>query len=257
MVIMKRLVCLVLALIMMLSLAVTAFATVDPTEIPTEEETVYRPRGRQYDSPTGRDYYYLELDTEGEGRAISDYIRVLTTSNDFLELSAIDGEGFFTRWIIKGDYKIVYGSLTDAEIGIKLLSDVEAIANFSIEEHFLNMTVDVVTEGHGTADVNIPRVRKGSDRWVTFTAHEKDDVFVEWVFDCDYKIVNGSLTSKSVTIIPYTDVHATAYLVVPPEPNPDNGSTSPKTGDALPYVAVIMLMALAGAVIAFKKLREN
>ena len=237
---MKRFTTIVLALIMLFTLAVSVAADVN-------------------DSPTPKEYYNITVDNEGSGSGSSDTNKVEKNSDGTVTLIASDDEGFFTRWIITGDYEILNGgTLEDPVITIRPKSDIEAVANFSKDPNFLTMEAKAVTPGNGTASVDIEKVEKGTEVEVTFTAVEGDDTFIEWEFQCDYKLVSGDLKSKTVVLIPYTDVLGIAYFEQGANPdNPDDKPDSPKTGDVTPYVIVLMVVALGAAVVAAKKLKKD
>lgn len=209
-------------------------------------------------SPTGKQYYKITTAVEnpGMGTVEASQNKIEKDSGDPVTLTATETTGFFTRWIITGDYEIVSGSIDSPELVIIPKSDINATANFSKEEDYLNITVEVV--GDGTASVDKPRVLKGADEVVTLTAVDGKDTFVEWQLQCDYKIVSGNLKSRTLKIIPYTDVHAIAYFKNASKPGDQNGSsTSPKTGDPLYAVVPFMAIALAAAFISMKKLKEE
>ena len=212
------------------------------------------------DSPTPKQYYKIVATAEGSGTASASTNKVEAGTGETVVLTATPDKGYFTRWIIKGDYEILEGkTIEDEVITIRPGSDFEAIASFSVDADYLNMFVDVVTDGHDTASANPARVLKGSDTEVTFTAEEVDSEFIEWEFFCEYKIVRGDLKSKSITIIPYTDVTGVAHFkngATPP--NPDDSDTSPKTGESFPFAVIpFMALALGAAVVSTKKLKEN
>ena len=210
-------------------------------------------------SPTGKEYYKISTDTQGSGTATASANKVEKESGETVTLTAVDEDGFFTRWIIDGDYELVDGAtISDPVITVIPHSDLNVTGNFSVEEDYLNMTAVAVTPGHDTAAVAPARVRKGADEQVVFTATEVDSKFIEWEFQCDYKLVSGDLKSKTVTIIPYTDVKGIAYFeqgATPP--NPDDSETAPRTGDPVLYVIPFMMMALAAAIVAAKKLKAE
>lgn len=208
------------------------------------------------DSPGPKEYYYISFGSEGSGTTTADVNRVEKNSDGTVTLTAENDLGYFTRWIIDGDFELVDGTLEDPVIVIRPKSDIDAKASYSVEEDYLNITVEQVTDGQGYASVDIPRVLKGSDTVVTLTATEVDDEFVEWQLFCDYTIVEGSMTTKVLKIIPLTDIRAVAYFKSVPAPKPDDGKDSPKTGDALPYVVTFMVIALGAVVLASKKLKK-
>ena len=210
------------------------------------------------ESPTPVDYYKINTDTEGSGSVTISTNKVEKDTDGTVTLTATNDEGFFTYWIIDGNYRIVDGSLTDSVITIVPESDIDAVGSFSVDKDYLTMTVECVPADLGKGEVDIPKVKKGTDTVVTFTATETGGDFIEWKFDCAYALVSGSLTSEVVKIIPYTDVHGTAYFKAAPTPGKqDDGKTSPKTGDPLMYLIPLMALALGAAVVAAKKLRKD
>lgn len=210
------------------------------------------------DSPTGKQYYSINTRVEGDGIIASDPIKVEKGTDGKVTLTATDGKGFFTRWIITGDYDIVDGSIEDPVFTIIPKSDLDVIGNFSEDEEYLHMYAYSDDETLGEAYVDIPVVKKGSDTVVTFTAVETNGTFIEWTFECDFKLVSGDTKSKEVKIIPYTDVTGIAYFKTAPAPDKrDDSESAPKTGDPLPYVAAVMLLALGAAVVSVKKLKKD
>lgn len=127
-------------------------------------------------------------------------------------------------------------------------------------EEWLYMTVSVI--GDGTATVSTPKVLKGSGDTVTFLAVDGKDHFVDWTLECEYDIVEGSLTSRKLVIRPYTDVHGIAKFVgstpdeVKPTEKPNDSKTSPKTGDPLWIILGLAVLALGTGVFAVKKIKE-
>lgn len=236
---MKRFAAITLALILMFTVAISVAAQ---------------------ESPSGKQFYKIDVSSEGSGTATSSTNKVEKDTGDTVTLTADPNQGFFTRWIIDGDYELLDGySIEDPVIVIRPSSDIKAIASFSIEKDYLNMFAEADTPGQDTAEVDIPRVLKGSETEVTFTATEVDSEFIEWEFFCEYKIVSGDLKSKVVTIIPYTDVHGIAHFKqgTKPSPKPDDSETAPKTGDPLPYAIPVMALAFGAAVVATKKLKKD
>ena len=235
---MKRFASIIMVLIMLFALTVTVYAEESPTAAPG--------------------YYRITASTEGSGTINTTTNKVEKNTDGTVTLTATDDEGYFTYWIISGEYKIVEGSLNDPVITIMPSSDIDAVASFSKEKDYLNMTVDAIPDELGNAYVDIPRVKKGENTVVTFTAEEDGGEFIEWKFDCAYELVSGTMTSKEVKIIPFTDVHGTAYFKAAPAPGKkDDSNTSPKTGDPLTVVIPVMALAFAAALFAAKKLRKD
>ena len=212
------------------------------------------------DSPIGKKYYKVVSSAEGSGFADNSVNKVEQGTGDTCVLTATPDKGYFTRWIIKGDYDILDGkTLLDPVFTIVPKSDIEAIASFSVDSDYLSMFVEVDTPGNGTATVDIPKVEKGTETEVTFTAYEDGDEFIEWEFFCEYTIVRGDLKSKSITIIPYTDVTGVAHFKNGAQPpKPDDSETSPRTGETFPFAVIpFMALALGAVVVSTKKLKEN
>lgn len=209
-------------------------------------------------SPAPGQQYSVSTSVEGNGSASSDKSSVAVSDPDGnVTLTAVDNGGFFTKWIMDGHYEEVSGTEYDPIFVIKPLSDVKAIASFSIEKDYL--TIINNTEGEGTMTADPQKVLKGSGDTVTLTAIEGAEPFTKWELACQYDIISGSLTEKTLVIKPYTDVYATAYFgsSVTPTPTPDDGgNTSPKTGDNTVMVVAIVLMAMALGLFAVKKIKE-
>lgn len=216
------------------------------------------------ESPKTEGKYSISVNTEGNGSAVADKKGV--DADGTVTLTATEGDGFFTKWIIRGQYSPVSGTEYTPVFTIKPLSDITAIASFSVEKDYLTIFVDTVGDGSATADPT--KVKKDSGDTVTLTATEKGDTFTGWSLACDYQIVEGSLTSKTLVIKPLTDVHATAYFGKDVPANDDNGtnsgtnsgtnkgSTSPATGDYSVMIMALVLMAMGLGVFAVKKIKE-
>lgn len=220
------------------------------------------------DSPSAKGYYSITVSTEPAdgslGTADTDKAQVdktATGSDAEVTLTAEETDGFFTLWIIEGDYEIVDGDLEYPELVIIPKSDIHAIASFSIEEEFLTMTAKA--KGDGTATVSPASVPKGSNQLVTFTATDGKDTFTEWILECKYDIVEGSLKSRTLVIRPYTDVHGTAVFTsdgtssnVSGGGSANTGTTSPKTGDPLFIIIGLAVLALGAGALAVKRIKE-
>lgn len=205
-------------------------------------------------SPTPADRFGVDIGTEGSGNVtVSD-----PDENGVVTITATDKDGFFTRWIITGaDYDIVEGSLSTPVIKIKPQGDIKVTGSFSADKDNLTITVDTVGDGEASADPTT--VKKGSNDTVTLTATETGPKFEGWVLACDYEIVSGDLTSKTLVIRPLTDVHATAYFgTTPPasDAGVNKGSTSPATGDYTVLMITMVLAAMGLGLFAVKKIKE-
>lgn len=211
-------------------------------------------------SPQGKTYYNIHVDSEGSGSATTDKTKVEKGSDDIITLTASEEDGFFTLWIIDGDYEIVEGDEESPVFKIRPKSDINATASFSVEEDYLN--VFTITVGDGVASCTPSKVQKGSGDTVTLVAEDRTEEFLHWEFACKYDIVQGSLTTKTIVIRPYTDIHVTAVFNEDgkkddgKKDNTNKSDTSPKTGDPLYVVMTLMVMALGAAVVATKKIKE-
>lgn len=247
---MKKMISVALALVMIFALSISAFADI---------------------SPVGEDYYKITTATEPEDGSLGtaetskNKVKKDATGEDAqVTLTATETEGFFTLWIIEGDYDVVEGDEESPELTIIPHSDIHAIASFTVDEDYLTMTVSVI--GDGKASVDPVKVKKNSDGTATFTAVDGNDTFVNWTLECKYDIVEGSLTSRTLTIRPYTDVHAIATFVgqgetvapttAKPTTAPSGGGTSPKTGDPLYIILGLAVLALGAGAFAVKKIKE-
>lgn len=209
------------------------------------------------ESPTPEGKYKITVSTEGSGTATSSAISV--AEDGTVTLTATEGDGYFTKWIITGSYTGVSGDEYSPEFTIKPNGDITAIASFSVEKDYLTIFIETAGDGSVTANPNPAKIKKGSGDTVTLTATEKDAPFTGWALACEYEIVEGSLTSKTLVIKPLTDVHATAYFgqAVPASASgTNNGSTSPQTGDYTFAMIALILMAMGLGVFAVKKIKE-
>ena len=136
------------------------------------------------------------------------------------------------------------------------------------------ITIDaiVVPDNAGTVNPDIKNPIEyivGSDGTVTLIASTNDGFkFSHWEFSTgEFDIIEGSLTSSTIVILPKGDTNIRAYAnfveedvdVTEPatkEPvKPDDGNESPHTGDLTPAFAVAgaVVVMLGFAVIALKK----
>lgn len=200
----------------------------------------------------------VSISTEGDGTAASTQGSI--NPGDTVTLTASNNSGFFTKWIINGDYTPVEGTEYSPVFTIAPTTDITAVASFSVDEDNLTITTQVVGKGTATADPS--KVAKGSDATVTLTATEDGDPFVTWSLACEYEIVEGSLTSKTLVIKPYTDVVATAKFGDAGKADEgekdgaNKGNTSPATGDFSVAMIALVLMAMGLGVFAVKKIKE-
>lgn len=119
----------------------------------------------------------------------------------------------------------------------------------------------------GTADgdkktVSVEAV--GEDGEVKLTAIQKGNgEFVGWTIDGKYEVISGTMTDPVIVIKPLSDIQAHAKFVqpgaTPDSPskpaNPDEGKSSPKTGDPLWIVLGLSILALGLGAVAVKKIK--
>jgi len=138
------------------------------------------------------------------------------------------------------------------------------------------ITIDavVVPDNAGTATPSIDEPFEyvvGSDGTVTLIASSNEGFkFVRWEFITgEFDIIEGSLTSSTIVILPKGDSNIRAYAhfaeedasIPATEPDskpavkPDPGTQSPTTGDVTPVFFVLgaVVLMLGVAVIALKK----
>lgn len=75
----------------------------------------------------------------------------------------------------------------------------------------------------------------------------------------DYKIVSGSLTSKTLVITPYTDLVITANyngVITNPETGEPTSDKSPSTGDMLLVYASVAMLAVLSVAFVYKKVKN-
>ena len=242
---MKKVISIALIVMMVLAMTVSASALVSPT-------------------PT--DYYNMTVGSEGRGHAETSTDKVEVNSDDSVTFTAYEDGGYFTKWIVDGEYDVISGSEYDPEFVIKPHSDVNAIASFSEEKDYLNVYTKSQPAEYGDCSAEPSRIEKGSDGTSTLTATEKNGgTFQEWVLECEYEIVSGDLKSKVLVIRPKTDVYATAYFTKPgepatepskpTEPGKDDSGSSPKTGYPLFLLFGVMGIALIAGGFAVKKIK--
>lgn len=118
--------------------------------------------------------------------------------------------------------------------------------------------------GTASADSDKVLITEHDDGTVTLTAVEKGNgVFSAWQITGDYDIVSGSLTDKTITIRPHSDISAVATFTKPgstPDEKPttpgNKNNTSPKTGDPLLYLIGLLVLGLGAGTLAVKKIKE-
>ena len=160
-------------------------------------------------------------------------------------------------------------SIVLALVMIFALTATFAAADSPTPKDFYTIVVDYdPADGSlGTADgdkktVSVEAV--GEDGEVKLTAVQKGNgVFVKWVIGGEYEIVSGSLNDSVIVIKPLSDINATAQFTqpgaTPDSPskpsNPDEGKSSPKTGDPLWIVLGLSILALGLGAVAVKKIK--
>ena len=116
--------------------------------------------------------------------------------------------------------------------------------------------------GDASSDKDKIAITENEDGTVTLTATEKGTgAFIKWVITGDYDIVTGSLTSKTLTVKPKSDIHADAYFEAPGKTpdtpsNPNTDKTSPKTGDPMPIILGLAVLGIGVGAFAVKKIKE-
>lgn len=221
------------------------------------------------DSPGPKDYYKIEVGSQGKGHATESTDKVEIGTDNTVTFNAYEDGGFFTKWIIDGKYTIVSGDEYSPVLVVRPESNVNATAYFSEEKDYLNVFVTVDPEGYGEAHADPQKVKKNSDGTITLTASGTNGgTFNVWALTGDYEIVSGDLNSATLVIRPFTDVYATAYFTKPGETptqpkgegddeTPEKGGpkSSPKTGYPLFIVFGLLGLAMIGGVVATKKIK--
>ena len=126
---------------------------------------------------------------------------------------------------------------------------------------YYDITVKTDGKGDATTDKNKIEVKQDGDK-VTLTAIDGDETFVNWTIDGDYTIVEGDTSTRVIVIQPTSDITATAHFkgqdateVVKPTTKPNEGGTSPKTGDPTMMIIALVLLAAGLGVVAVKKIK--
>ena len=111
---------------------------------------------------------------------------------------------------------------------------------FTVTVEAVSYDIHVEVEGDGAATYI------KNDDTVTLTCEEKEEPFVFWNVHGEYEIVEGYYEDKEFTIRPLSDITACAtyesavpHTAIVQSRPPD--MTSPKTGDDLPFIAVVMI----------------
>lgn len=144
----------------------------------------------------------------------------------------------------------------------------------SVVDTKISIDAVVVPDNAGTVTPNIDNPFEyvvGSDGTVTLIASSMEGFkFSHWEFVTgEFDIVEGSLTSSTIVILPKGDANIRAYAhfveesaSLPstepeskPPVKPDDGTQSPTTGDVTPafFVASAVVLMLGFAVVALKK----
>ncbi len=141
----------------------------------------------------------------------------------------------------------------------------------SVVDTKITIDVVVVPDNAGTATPSIDNPYEyivGSDGTVTLQASTNDGFkFSHWEFITgEFELVEGSLTSPTIVILPKGDTNIRAYAhfaekdadVTEPSSQtpgkPDNGDKSPTTGDITPVVVVASaIMLMIGVAVVLKK----
>ena len=126
---------------------------------------------------------------------------------------------------------------------------------------YYNITVKVDGKGEATTDKNKVEVKQDVDK-VTLTAIDGEETFVNWTIDGSYTVVEGDTSTRVLVIQPASDIVATAHFkgqdateVVKPTTKPNEGGTSPKTGDPTMMIIALVLLAAGLGVVAVKKIK--
>ena len=141
-----------------------------------------------------------------------------------------------------------------------------------IKDKYISIDAVAVPEGSGTVtpDIDNPvKYEVGTDGTVTLSASTIEGFkFSHWEFITgEFDIVEGSLTSPTLVILPKGDVNIRAYAhfieegeepTVPeskPVEKPDDDKNSPTTGEATTVYAVMtaVVLMVGFAVVALKK----
>ena len=206
----------------------------------------------------------------------------IITVNDgsYFTVTPNESIGTFDRWGVSGgDYDIVSGSLNEKTLtimpkgnlvvcaglvnGPKDLYDTNGNGNYDVVGQSLK-PVNNYSSSSGTWSKNKAIVGFDSknnqltvkpnpsfgkfDSWSVYLVvydEEGKKSFVEAVEGIHYTIVEGSLTSDTLTVIPLADIVVCG--------NYNGKITSPKTGDYSVYFALIALLSLAGIAVTSKK----
>ena len=124
-------------------------------------------------------------------------------------LTADKSKGVFDNWAISGDYTVVSGGLKSDTITIKPNSDVTVTANFNANPE---VTYKITCIGvDGVKNGGVINVNQGS--YFTVTPNETLGTFVKWGVNGSYDIVSGSLTDKTLTLAPKSNLIVIASTI--------------------------------------------
>ncbi|MBQ8001602.1 MAG: starch-binding protein [Ruminococcus sp.] len=155
--------------------------------------------------------YDVTVNSATGGSASANTATVTHGSTVELTATADTANGYaFTGWDITGTYDVVSGTTSSASLTIKVYSNITAKANF--QQIPTNTVQGVVGTGEGEVSPVQQEIAEGSS--VIITATPADGFrFSGWLISGDYTPVNYSETSPSISIIPLSDVTATANFI--------------------------------------------
>ena len=78
-------------------------------------------------SPGQKDYYKIEVGSEGKGHATKSTDKVQIGTDGTVTFNAYEDGGFFTKWIVDGKYDVISGGEYEDVFVIKPQSDILAI----------------------------------------------------------------------------------------------------------------------------------
>lgn len=135
--------------------------------------------------------------------------------------------------------------------------------------------ISTKTVGDGDAASDKYSVVQNADETVTLTATDGTETFYKWTMEGQYTIIDGGLEGRVMTIMPASDIVATAYFsggsssgsssttssgsTSSTSSGTNSSSTSPKTG-SFTYAMILTLIALAAggvAIVVSKKVRQK
>lgn len=114
----------------------------------------------------------------------------------------------FVGWVIEGDYDVVSGDINSSKLTILPKSDIVAKAMYTtkVELKENEIKVEYTHNVEGLEDGNYEIVKKGENLELSASENMPGYTFLKWEIVGPYEVVSGSLNGTDLTIIPLGNV---------------------------------------------------